>query len=229
MTSILLVGDGGPAGLVASLRADGYLVATAANGDQAAHAASNSAPDLLQLQSASPPDGIALCNALRRFPCLAGTPILFVSAHRDRLEMLGALTAGADDYLARPFLLRELELRIEALIRRMARQATSLVRTLDVKGLHLGCNTLLLEHGGHAVRLTDMECKLLRCLMSRPGQVFRADDLLQEVWGYYAGTGDPTLVRMHVGNLRRKIAANLSLPDIIRTVTRHGYSLEAAP
>ena len=158
MTNVLLVGDSGPAGLVTSLRADGYLVATAADGDQAARAASNSAPDLVQLQSACPADGIALCGAVRRLPCLALTPILFVSVHRDRSEMHGALAAGADDYLARPFLLRELELRIEALIRRIARQATSVAQTLDANGFHLDCDRLLLARDDHTVRLTDLEC-----------------------------------------------------------------------
>ncbi len=229
MTNVLFVGDSSQAGLVTSLRADGYQIASAVDVEQAARAASSSAPDLVQLQNACAADGIALCSALRRLPCLALTPILFVSVHRDRLEMDSALAAGADDYLARPFLLRELELRIEALIRRIARQVKSVTRTLEANGFHLDCDRLLLTRGGRTVRLTDVECTLLRCLMSRPGQVFRADELLQEVWGYYAGTADPTLVRVHVGNLRRKVAANLSLPDIIRTVTRHGYSLEAAP
>jgi two-component system, OmpR family, response regulator RpaA len=225
VTSILVVDDSSPAALVTGLRADGYVVATAANGEQAARAAHNP-PDLVQLQSTDPDNGITLCRTLRRLPFFATTPILFVSLQRDHMEMLAALTAGADDYLARPFLLRELELRIDSLIRRIARQVKPTARTLDANGFHLDCDTLLLTRGSRTVRLTEVECTLLRCLMSRPGQVFRADELLQEVWGYYAGTGDPTLVRMHICDLRRKVAANLSLPDIIRTVTRHGYALE---
>jgi len=136
---------------------------------------------------------------------------------------------GADDYITKPFSLQELELRIQAILRRAqtgprkGKPATS----LRMGELSLDCRTFEASVAGRTALLTPIEFELLYHLMTHAGEVFSTNRLLQEVWDYPTDTGSPDLVRMHVRNLRAKIEPDYRNPTFIVTVSRHGYSVRA--
>ena len=161
---------------------------------------------------------------MRADPALAVVPILFLTAKGEVRDRIKGFEAGGDDYLSKPFDLHELYLRVQALLRRS--QPTSAEERppiLVVGPLSLDLRTFVLRVESKPVHLTPMEFDLMLSLMSRPGEVFSSERLLQEVWGYPAGTGDPATVRWHIKNLRAKIEPDPAKPTYIQTVPRYGY------
>jgi DNA-binding response OmpR family regulator len=186
-------------------------------------------PDLIILDIVMPGmNGLEVCERLRTDPTLAAVPILFLTAKGDVEDRIEGFKAGGDDYLSKPFDLRELCLRVEALLRRSGPATTEEPSgTLEVGPLVLNLQRFVLRIEGKIVDLTPLEFDLLFCLMSHPGEVFSSERLLQEVWGYPAGTGDPATVRWHIMNLRAKIEPDPSEPTYVRTIPRYGYALWA--
>jgi DNA-binding response OmpR family regulator len=137
----------------------------------------------------------------------------------DKIE---GFEAGADDYLTKPFDLRELELRVRALLRRSLPTEAPKI-PLQVGPLSLDPRTFELRVEGKVLLLTPVEFELLYYLMSHAGEVISTERLLREVWEYPPGTGDPNLVRAHIKNLRAKIEPSPDNPIYIKTVSRHGY------
>ncbi len=209
-----------------SLRRD-YQVRVAFNGPDALKIARRESPALVILDISMPGmDGLQVCKELRSDPALRQVPILFLTARGRVEDRIEGLEAGADDYLTKPFDVRELLLRVQAILRRTndaGRPANE--NQLIVGQLSLNSQNYQLTIGQKTVLLTPVEFDLMYHLLSHPGQVFSGERLLRELWDYPSDTGSPDLVRMHVRNLRLKIEPDIQHPRFILTVPRHGYTI----
>jgi DNA-binding response OmpR family regulator len=163
-------------------------------------------------------DGHEVC---RRLQAEQPVPVLMLTARADEADVLVGLGVGADDYLTKPFRMRELVARVAVLLRRVER-AAELVgrRALELGDLRVDAPARRVWRGEEEVRLTPTEFDLLVCLAASPGAVVSRDKLLAEVWGWDGATGTRT-VDSHVKGLRAKIGA-----DLVRTVHGVGYALE---
>lgn len=209
-----------------SLRRAGYEVVVAYRGADALQIARARHPDLVVLDILMPGmTGIEVCRHMRANPDLAQTPILFLTAKGEIGDKIEGFEAGADDYLTKPFDLRELELRVKALLRRSSQTFERVNDRIEVGSLILNCRTFELSTPNRTVLLTPVEFELVQFLMSNPDKVYSADQLLQLVWGYPPGTGIPDLVRVHVKNIRDKIEPDPRSPIYIKNVLRRGYMI----
>ena len=201
------------------LEAEGYEVARAWDGPGAVAAYGEHSPDLVVLDVMLPGyDGHEVC---RRIQADRPVPVLMLTARADETDVLVGLGLGADDYLTKPFRMRELVARVGALLRRVAR-AAELVgrRALELGDLRVDVAARRVWLGGEEVRLTPTEFDLLLCLASAPGAVVSRDRLMADVWGWPGASGTRT-VDSHVKGLRAKVGV-----DRIRTVHGVGYALE---
>ena len=201
------------------LEAEGYEVARAWDGPGAVAAYGEHSPDLVVLDVMLPGyDGHEVC---RRIQADRPVPVLMLTARADETDVLVELGLGADDYLTKPFRMRELVARVGALLRRVAR-AAELVgrRALELGDLRVDVAARRVWLGGEEVRLTPTEFDLLLCLASTPGAVVSRDRLMADVWGWPGASGTRT-VDSHIKGLRAKVGA-----DRIRTVHGVGYALE---
>jgi DNA-binding response OmpR family regulator len=216
--------------LAERLRAEGYDVAQAFDGLTAVHEANTGRPDVVVLDVMLPGiDGHEVC---RRIQALRPVPVLMLTARDDEADILVGLGVGADDYLTKPFRMREVVARVAALLRRVER-AAELASDTDRGPLVLGgaLGGLTVDPGrrrttrdGAEVHLTPTEFDLLVCLAREPGQVLTRERLLADVWGWAETglTGVATrTVDSHVKALRAKLG-----PAWIRTVHGVGYALE---
>jgi DNA-binding response OmpR family regulator len=210
----------------------GYAVMTAQDGEAGLEMARLHHPDLIILDIVMPKlDGIQICWYLRRDPSTAAIPILFLSMRNAIEDRVACLEQGGDDYLAKPFDLRELKARIAALLRRGSGGATpqptaqNASAWLAVGPLALNLHTYQVRVADKAIHLTPAEFKLLHYLMQYPDRIFSSQHLLQEVWGYSRESADPGIVRWHIKKLRAKVEPNPDQPRYIRTVPRHGFGL----
>ena len=215
-----------------TLRGEGYEVLVAYNGLEALALAQQERPDLVILDVMMPGlDGLDVCRRLRGDPVLAAVPVLFLTVRSSIEQRVEGLDEGSDDYLVKPFDMRELKARVRALLRR-SRRATGQARAgagqdsvLVVGSLSLDLNKRHAIVGGKNIKLTPIEFGILRHLMLHADQVFSSPTLLQEVWGYTHMEGSPSVVRWHIMNLRAKIEPDPAHPLYIRTVPGHGYML----
>lgn len=211
-----------------------YQVQVAHSGADALKIARRISPSLIILDIIMPGmDGLQTCQELRRDPLLQAVPILFLTARGRVEDRIQGFEAGADDYLTKPFDVRELLLRVKAILRRTGGagqpapdETKSRPATLSVGELTLNCSNYQLSAPHRTVLLTPVEFDLVYHLMSHPGQVFSSERLLRELWDYPSDTGSPDLVRMHIRNLRLKIEPDSSNPRYILTIPRHGYTIQ---
>jgi DNA-binding response OmpR family regulator len=200
----------------------GHEVITASDGQAGLEAAYHSAPDLILLDVTMPGmTGFEVCRRLRSTPDLMTTPVIFLTARGTLSDKLEGFDAGADDYVPKPFDLRELEMRVQAVLRRAQPRAVSGV--LRVGRLKLDMRTREASTDANTAVLTPTEFSLLEYMLRRPDEILPTHRLLEEVWEYPPGVGDPALVRMHIRNLREKLEQNPSRPNLILTVGRQGY------
>lgn len=204
------------------LRSEGYEVELAHDGPTAVERAATGQPDLIVLDVMLPGfDGLEVC---RRVQAQRPVPVLMLTARDDETDVLVGLAVGADDYLTKPFSLRELVARIRVLLRRVERAAelasTSRDTTITVADLQIDRDRRQVRRGTTDVHLTPTEFDLLACLAAQPRVVLTRDHLLAEVWGWRDASGTRT-VDSHVKSLRRKLGA-----DTLRTVHGVGYALE---
>jgi DNA-binding response OmpR family regulator len=215
-----------------SLNDEGWEVLTAFDGQQAIAIAQTHQVDLILLDIVMPElDGLEVCRRLRQDPRMAAVPILFATVRREIDDLVTGLNEGADDYIAKPFDLKELKARVSALLRRGRLAANAgaepINQNLLVAGpLTLDLNTRQVQLGEKAIQLTHAEFDLVRYLMTHPGQILSSAHLLQQVWGYSLDAADPALVRWHMKNLRAKIESDPACPLYIRTVSHQGYIFE---
>lgn len=184
-------------------------------------------PDLVVLDIVMPGmNGLETCRELRRHPVLRTVPILFLTGLVRVEDKIDGFEAGADDYLTKPFDIRELALRVSAILRRGKIEPRELSPSqIKTGALTLDCQAYLLDTGHKTVLLTPIEFDLLYHLMTHPDDIFSSERLLREVWDYPSDTGSPDLVRMHIKNLRHKIELDSQNPQFILTVSRHGYTI----
>jgi DNA-binding response OmpR family regulator len=204
------------------LRAEGFRIRTAADGPAAVAAAEEWEPDLLILDVMLPGfDGLEVC---RRVQARRLVPVLMLTARDDETDMLVGLGVGADDYMTKPFSMRELVARVHVLLRRVERaaQAANAPRndTLRLGELEIDHSQRRVRVHGGDVHLTPTEFDLLVCLAQQPRAVLSREQLLVEVWDWADASGTRT-VDSHIKALRRKIGA-----ERIRTVHGVGYALE---
>lgn len=207
--------------VAARLRTEGFAVEIARDGPTAVSMAERIRPDLVVLDIMLPGfDGLEVC---RRIQAERPVPVLMLTARDDETDLLVGLAVGADDYLTKPFSLRELAARVHALLRRVERAAAFAhedQRTIRLGDLEINQAERRVRRNGIEVHLTPTEFDLLVHLASRPRAVLPRERLLAEVWGWPEGCGTRT-VDSHIKGLRRKLGA-----DLIRTVHGVGYALE---
>lgn len=224
---ILIVEDEEPLlfTLAHNLRREGYAVVTATRGDDGLKLAREQSPDLIILDLMLPAiDGIQICRLLRRDN---DVPIIMLTALGGERDKVVGLDTGADDYVAKPFGMRELLARVRALLRRKAPQQAPSPGEAGVSAGDLEANPDRREisRSGAVLRLKPMEYDLLVFLMRNPGRVFSREHLLDAVWGReFSGTG--RTVDVHIRWLRQKIEDDPANPRRIRTVRGSGYIFE---
>jgi DNA-binding response OmpR family regulator len=171
-------------------------------------------------------DGVTLCRAIRRESQNAGTPVLMLTARRDESDKVLGLDSGADDYLTKPFGVRELTARIRALLRRgPARPADNLAGAgppIDYRNIQLDPARRKVTVAGRDVELTTQEFELLALLLSHPGIVFSREALMRRVWKGDTFVTERTVDTL-VKRLRRKVEAERGEPRVILTVWGAGY------
>ena len=204
--------------VAARLRAEGFAVEVAGDGPGAVAAARRTRPDVVVLDVMLPGfDGLEVC---RRIQAERPVPILMLTARDDETDLLVGLAVGADDYLTKPFSMRELTARVHALLRRAAKTTTDAAPAIRLGDLEINQAERRVLRGGVEVHLTPTEFDLLVHLAGRPRTVLARERLLADVWGWADASGTRT-VDSHVKGLRRKLG-----PDLIRTVHGVGYALE---
>jgi DNA-binding response OmpR family regulator len=227
-TKILIVEDNPHIllGLEEVLKSEGYEVASCNRGDQALDAVAGHHPALIVLDVMLPGlSGYDICKQLRARKFAA--PILMLTAKGQEIDKVIGLDIGADDYVTKPFGVRELLARIQALLRRSGGDASS--QTADEKSFQIGSTTVdpktfQIKRGKTVEELTAKELKLLQVFHAHAGEVLSRDKLLNEVWGYnYYGT-TRTLDQVIV-QLRKKLGDNGSEPRHLLTIHGVGYKL----
>lgn len=211
--------------LAHNLRREGYTVITAARGDDGLKLAREEQPDLIVLDVMLPGvDGIQVCRLLRRDSTV---PIIMLTALGGEGDRVAGLDTGADDYVPKPFGMRELLARIRALLRRSGpRVAEAPVAAVVLAGdLALDPERRETTREGRVVRMKPKEFELLLFFAQHRGRVFSREQILNEVWGYdfYGG---PRTVDVHIRWLRQKIEADPGAPLRLRTVRGSGYLFE---
>jgi DNA-binding response OmpR family regulator len=202
----------------------GYQVRVAADGAEALSLAREEQPDLVILDIMLPQmDGFEVCRILRQE---SAVPILMLTARDEELDKVLGLELGADDYLTKPFSMRELQARVKAMLRRseMARSAGGSAtdgKLLEGK-LEVDLHSHQARYAGEPLHLKPKEFDLLVFLMRHPGRAFSRDQLLEQVWGYDYAV-DTRTVDVHVRWLREKIESDPSTPQLIETVRGVGY------
>ncbi len=206
-----------------NLSKEGYKVDVAHDGNIAVDMASQAEYDLIILDVMLPGiDGYEVC---RRIRAKSNVPVLFLSARDTELDKVVGLELGGDDYLAKPFGIRELLARVHALLRRAPQENESAAegaRILDVSGIHLDEAGHRATFDGKDIDLTPREFELLVTLMSHAGTVLGREQLLREAWDWQYVVETKT-VDTHIKRLRDKLSSVGLSPNVIETVRGYGY------
>jgi DNA-binding response OmpR family regulator len=202
------------------LEDEGYRVAEARRGDEALDALAAADPDVVLLDLRLPGlSGFEVCHGIRR---RSGVPVIIVTAYDDTHDVVAGLEAGADDYVTKPFVEKELLARIRVQLRRAhGAVGGDVLRAGDIE---LRVREGVVLRAGQPVSLTRTEHRLLHHLLSHPNVLLSRRDLLRDVWGY-AGGGDERLVDTQIRRLRAKVEPDPSEPSLIVTVRGLGYRL----
>ena len=210
------------------LERDGYEVIQAADGEEALQQFAQQSVDLVVLDIMLPRlDGLEVCKRLR---ATSTVPIIMLTARDDELDKVIGLELGADDYITKPFSIREFRSRVRALLRRARAPHTSLdvvEEVIEHDGLRIDVPRRIVEVRGAAVQLTYVVFELLRALAAQPGRVFSRRMLLEALWKS-ADYRDPRTIDVHVRHLREKLETDPRRPEYIFTVRGVGYRFRDA-
>jgi DNA-binding response OmpR family regulator len=203
------------------LEHEGFRVLQARDGEEALERFAGERVDLVVLDLMLPKlDGLEVCRRLR---AASTVPIIMLTARDDELDKVVGLELGADDYITKPFSIREFRSRVRALLRRAALGAQAdggdVIRA---NGLTIDLARRTVEAHGARVDLTYVEFELLRIMAGKPGRVFSRQALLEALWGDYAYR-EPRTIDVHVRHLREKLEQDPREPELIQTVRGVGY------
>lgn len=206
-----------------NLEREGYRVITCETGEEGLKEIERELPDLVILDLMLPGmDGLEICKIIRKETATMHLPVLMLTAKGEEIDKVLGLETGADDYLTKPFGIRELIARIKALLRRSYTTADKpeLIRagslTMDIEAYRV-------YKGQQEIELTSMEYELLKVLVLNRGKILTRDYLLDKVWGYDY-FGDTRTVDVHIRHLRKKIEDDDKSPKFIQTARGIGYS-----
>jgi DNA-binding response OmpR family regulator len=205
------------------LERDGFTVVQAVDGEEALSRFDEQTIDLVVLDLMLPKlDGLEVCKRLR---ASSSVPIIMLTARDDELDKVIGLELGADDYITKPFSIREFRSRVRALLRRTAgssRSGRPSDERIEANGLSIDLGRRTVDANGTTLELTYVEFELLRTLASAAGRVFSRRLLLEALWGSSAFR-DPRTIDVHVRHLREKLEADPARPEYIQTVRGVGY------
>ena len=209
--------------LVYNLRKAHYEVQIAADGRQALHLIQQEMPDLILLDLMLPEvDGLDVCREIRR---TSQVPIIMLTAQGEEIDRVVGLELGADDYVCKPFSVREILARIKAVLRRVPVESAPQTKIITGSGyLKLDTDKREAHVGNQPLELSKLEFDLLHLLLNHPGRVFTREELLDRVWGYDF-LGDTRAVDSSIKRLRTKLRAVAPTVDFIVAVRGIGYKL----
>ncbi|HEX2035357.1 MAG TPA: response regulator transcription factor [Chloroflexota bacterium] len=214
-----------------NLRREGHQVVTAGDGVRALDLARRERPDLIVLDLLLPKmDGLDVCRSIRQSTsaALRAVPILMLTAKAEEVDKVVGLEVGADDYVTKPFSMRELMARLKAMLRRTQMELKEPETELPFVFGNLEINPAQrrISRRGKEITLKPKEFDLLVFLLRHPGQVFSREQLLDQVWGF-GHIGDIRTVDVHIRWLREKIERDPSKPKLLETVRGVGYRVRA--
>ena len=203
---------------------EGYQVAKAYDGHQALQYIKENQPALVILDLMLPGiNGFEICRMIRKKPDTEGLPIIMLTAKSDSVDKITGLEIGADDYITKPFNVRELVARVRAVLRRWEnRSSDEDVEKISFEGLTIAFRSYEVTVEGNKVELGPRELKLLRFFVTHPGRVYSRDQLLDHVWGNDSFV-EPRTVDVHISRLRSGIEKDTDHPRYILTVRGIGY------
>jgi DNA-binding response OmpR family regulator len=209
------------------LRKDGYEVVRAADGREALERFAEGDFDLVVLDVMMPGvDGLEVCRRLR---ASSSVPIIMLTAKAEEIDKVLGLELGADDYITKPFSMREFRSRVKAALRRASMRAAAAQSAAEEGAAPLIAGDLAIDFAKRAVRLrgepvrtTFVEFEILTTLAGAPGRVFSREALLEQIWGDYAYR-DPRTIDVHIRHLREKLERDAKEPEYIYTVRGVGY------
>ncbi|MBK7957154.1 MAG: response regulator transcription factor [Bacteroidetes bacterium] len=202
-----------------NLEAEGYAVKTSSEGVQGIKLASEWIPDVIVLDVMLPGmDGVEICYELRKIQKLQKSAIVFLSARGEDYSMIAGLEAGADDYLTKPIKIKVFLAKIKALLRRDREEE---VKIHSIGGIELNRERYILIKNGIEIKMPRKEFELLALLLSKPGKVFKRNEILDKIWGEDSNIGDRT-IDVHIKKIRNKLNN-----DMLETVKGVGYKINA--
>jgi two-component system alkaline phosphatase synthesis response regulator PhoP len=227
MSNRILIVEDDPAirlGLKRSLEFEGFTVELARDGEEAVQRAFDVKPDLIVLDLMLPKlNGFEVCRTVRKYD--AGIPVVILSAKGDEGDKVLGLELGADDYITKPFSIRELTARIKAALRRR-KALEGEVETFDEEGVRIDFGAFKMSVNEVDQEMSSKEFHLLRYLIQNRGRVLSRDQILNKVWGYdYDGT--PRTIDNFINKLRQKLEPDPLNPKWIQTVRGSGYRFKA--
>lgn len=223
---VLVVDDENPIveAVAYNLRKEGFQALTASDAEQCLAIARSEKPDLIILDVMLPSaSGFDVCRLLRK---QSDVPIIMLTARAEETDRVVGLELGADDYITKPFSMRELMARVKTVLRRSHAGAPATDAVVTVGDLTVDPNRYEVTLGDKRIELSPKEFDLLRFMATHPGQVFSRQSLLDRVWGADAYVEDRT-VDVHIRWLREKIEVNSSRPERLLTIRGVGYKFRS--
>lgn len=210
--------------LVDYLKQDGFQVSVINEGTNAVEIIKDKNPDFLILDLMLPgKDGLSICQEVRQF---SNVPIMMLTAKIDEIDRLLGLKIGADDYVCKPFLPREVVARVHAILRRSQQQTPAIEQNnCSYQAITIYPERYLCKVDEHEVELTPVEFRLLQILMTQPGRVFERNTLMDSSYQDDRIVSDRT-IDSHVKNLRKKLSIHLKGKDYIHSIYGVGYKIE---
>lgn len=203
-----------------NLSQEGYRIVTAANGKEAITKAKAELPNLIIMDVMMPEmDGIEACEAIRKIPELENVIITFLTARNEDYTQVAGFDAGADDYISKPIKPKLLVSKVNALLRRFNEQQKS-TGTLSLGGIEINREEYKIIKNGVEISLPRKEFELFYLLASKPGKVFKREEILDTIWGNDVIVGGRT-IDVHIRKLREKIG-----DDFFKTIKGVGYKIE---
>ncbi|HIT86883.1 MAG TPA: response regulator transcription factor [Candidatus Coprocola pullicola] len=210
-----------------NLEANGYYVKTVETGEQALEILKNEKIDAVLLDLMLPQiDGLEVLRQIRTTEKIKKMPVIMLTAKGDEFDRVLGLEMGADDYISKPFSIRELQARVKALLRRVEEdkkeEPQEDKKVISTHGLVIGLETRSVSKNGVPIEMSLKEFELLKLLAENPGRVYSRDVLLEKIWSYEY-IGETRTVDVHIRHIRKKIEEDDSNPMFIKTVRGFGY------